>query len=113
MTFDQEVAAENPKAAHLSVVHPLVRQAARFLEITEPKFFSLAAESDELPPGAHAFALYRWVKHGVRPDEALIPVTDDPKLEDALLSLLSAAAGPDSGPTARPCRLRFARRAAP
>lgn len=98
VTFDQEVAAENPKAAHLSVVHPLVRQAARFLEITEPKFFSLAAESAELPPGPHAFALYRWVKHGVRPDEALIPVTDDPKLEDALLSLLSAAAGPNLDP---------------
>ena len=36
VTFDQETAAANPKAVHLSVLHPLVRQAAGFLEITEP-----------------------------------------------------------------------------
>ena len=102
VTFDQEAAAENATAAHLSVVHPLVRQAARFLEITEPKFFSLAAESAELPAGAHPFALYRWVKHGVRPDEVLMPVADDPKLEDALLSLLCAAAAPSPDPLPDP-----------
>jgi superfamily II DNA or RNA helicase len=111
VTFDQEAAAENPKAAHLSVVHPLVRQAARFLEITEPKFFSLAAESAELPPGAHAFALYRWVKHGVRPDEVLMPVADDVHLEDALLSLLRAAAAtsPDPLPDPTACNSLDAR----
>ncbi len=98
VTFDQEAATENATAAHLSVVHPLVRQAARFLEITEPKFFSLAAESAELPAGAHPFALYRWVKHGLRPDEVLMPVADDPKLEDALLTLLCAAAEPSPDP---------------
>ena len=92
VTFDQEASAENPKAVHLSVVHPLVRQAARFLEIREPKFFSFTAESTELPPGTHPFALYRWVKHGVRPDEVLVTVVDAPKLEEALLPLLRAAA---------------------
>ena len=35
VTFEQETATENPKTVHLSVLHPLVRQAARFLEITE------------------------------------------------------------------------------
>ena len=38
VTFQQEMAAENPKEVYLSVVHPLVRQAARFLEITEPVY---------------------------------------------------------------------------
>ncbi len=74
VTFEQETAAENPKTVHLSVVHPLVRQAARFLEVTEPKYFALTAQNDELPPAKHHFALYRWSKHGVKTDELLVPV---------------------------------------
>ena len=38
VTFDQQAAAENPKAVYLFVAHALVRQAARFLEITEPAY---------------------------------------------------------------------------
>ena len=41
VTFEQETASENPKTVHLSVLHPLVRQAAHFLDITEPKYFTL------------------------------------------------------------------------
>ena len=98
VTFDQEIAADNLKSVHLSVVHPLVRQAARFLEITEPKYFSFAARSENLPSGSHHFALYRWTKHGVRPDELLVMVADDPKLEDVLFTLLQSASVPSSAP---------------
>ena len=90
ISFDQEAAAENTKVAHLSVVHPLVRQAARFLEITEPKYFSLCVTSADLPTGSHHFALYRWAKHGFKQDEALVAVADDPQIESALLGLLQA-----------------------
>ncbi len=79
-------------------MHPLVRQAARFLEIRDPNFFSFAAESTELTPGTRPFALYRWAKHGVRPDEMLVTVANDPKLEEALLPLLRAAATPSPDP---------------
>ena len=90
VTVEQESAAENPKAAHLSVLHPLVRQAARFLEITEPKYFTLAAQSNELPLGTHHFALYRWTKHGVKPDDLLVTVVADARLEASLLALLES-----------------------
>jgi ATP-dependent helicase HepA len=95
VTFDQEAASENPKAIHFSVVHPLVRQAARFLEIKEPKFFSFTAESAQLAPGIHFFALYRWAKHGGRPDELLVAAANDIQLEEALLPLLCVAAQRD------------------
>lgn len=88
ISFDQEAAAENPKVTHLSVVHPLVRQAARYLEITEPKYFTLAVASADLPTGNHHFALYRWAKHGFKQDEALVAVADDPQIESAVLELL-------------------------
>jgi superfamily II DNA or RNA helicase len=98
VTFEQEAAAENPKTVHLSVVHPLVRQAARFLEITEPKYFTLAVQSNELPLGTHHFALYRWTKDGVRPDELLVAVADDPQLEVSLLALLQSGGAPSPEP---------------
>jgi superfamily II DNA or RNA helicase len=88
VTFDQETATENPHATHLSVVHPLVRQAARFLEITEPKYVTLAVERNDIPAGVHHFALYRWTKEGAKPDQALIPVADHPSLEPCLLEML-------------------------
>ena len=87
---------------HLSVVHPLVRQAARFLEITEPKYVSLATDNNDIPSGVHHFALYRWTKQGVKPDQILIAVADDPFLEASVLALLQsggdarAASPPDA-----------------
>lgn len=100
VTFDQETAAENPHAMHLSVVHPLVRQAARFLEITEPKYVALATENNGIPSGVHHFALYRWSKQGVKPDQILIAVADDPLLEASVLALLQS--GGDAGPASPP-----------
>ena len=69
VTFDQETAAENPKAVHLSVMHPLVRQAARFLEITRAGVLHAEVQSAEIPPGDYHFGVYRWRKQGVKPDE--------------------------------------------
>lgn len=105
VTFDQEVAAENPKVVHLSVLHPLVRQAALFLEITEPKYFSLNVTSDDLPTGTYHFALYRWTKHGIKPDESLVTVADDPIIEAALFGLLQSDGKPGSAalPDANQC----------
>ncbi|MBE0448762.1 MAG: DEAD/DEAH box helicase family protein, partial [Actinobacteria bacterium] len=60
VTFDQEAAAENPKAVHLSVLHPLVRQAARFLELDDPVYVTFAVNNSELPLSEHHFAIYRW-----------------------------------------------------
>ena len=98
VTFDQEAAAENPKTVHLSVVHPLVRQAARFLEIAEPRYFSLVARPADVPAGVYHFALYRWAKHGVKPDEQLVAVADHPSLEASLLTLLQSAGEPSFEP---------------
>jgi len=90
-TFEQETAAENPRVVYLSVLHPLVRQAARFLEITDPKYCALAAVNHEISPGIYPFALYRWDKHGIRTDETLMPVSTNAQVEGSLLDLLRSA----------------------
>jgi superfamily II DNA or RNA helicase len=98
VTFDQETAAANPKMVHLSVTHPLVRQAARFLDVTEPKFFTFGVRTTEIPPGAYDFALYRWTKHGGKPDVALVAVADEPWIEARLLEVLQDASESGSAP---------------
>jgi SNF2 family DNA or RNA helicase len=95
VTFEQVAAAENPKVIYLSVMHPLVRQAARFLQLDEPLNTSLAVRSAGAPPGSYDFAIYRWKKHGVRLDELLVPVASSPQLEHVLLVLLQSATNAD------------------
>ncbi|RJF74407.1 helicase, partial [Deinococcus cavernae] len=91
VTFEQEVAQAVPDVTHLSVTHPLVRQAAAFLEATQPWETSLTLPHQELPPGPHPFAVYLWKKHGVKPEDELVAVALDPAIEKALLDLLPQA----------------------
>jgi ATP-dependent helicase HepA len=91
VTFEQATAAENTKAVYLSVMHPLVRQAARFLQLDEPIQVSLAVQNVDTPAGNYDFGLFRWKKHGVRVDEVLVPVASSPGMENALLTCLQAA----------------------
>ena len=91
VTFDQEVATETPTARHLSVLHPLVRQAASAMQRDEPVYASLTVRDDELLPGSHRFAIYRWKKQGVKLDEELVAVSDDPVIEKTVLRLLQSA----------------------
>jgi ATP-dependent helicase HepA len=100
ITFDQQAAAENPGTAYLSILHPLVRQAARYLEITEARYVALSAQSSHIGTGIYHFALYRWAKHGVKPDDQLVAVADDPELEASLFDILRVASGGD--PSAAP-----------
>lgn len=93
VTFDQETASEDPNAVHLTVLHPLVRQAARFLETNEAMHCTLQA-TEGLDAGEYRFALYRWKKFGIKPDEELVVVADDASVESALMKLLQKAIEP-------------------
>lgn len=97
VTLDQQTAADNPKALHLTVVHPLVRQAAHALEAVSSQSCAVTLESADLPAGSHPFAIYRWSMHGVKPDRMLVPVADNSALESTLLSVLQNAHSVDGG----------------
>ena len=97
VTFDQETAAAEPKAVHLHVLHPLVRQAAWHLERSETVQVSLIASSEAVPPGEYPFALYRWRKVGIRADDTLVAVASDPNLDGAVMTLLETAADAPAG----------------
>ncbi len=91
VTFDQESATENPNLVHLSLLHPLVRQAAKFLEIKKAVFTSLSLHSSSLPEGLHTFAIYRWCKHGLKQDHTILPIALSPEIESSLLDLVKEA----------------------
>jgi superfamily II DNA or RNA helicase len=91
VTFDQATAAQNPKALHLTVVHPLVRQAAHSLEAANPLVCNVEVASTDISEGRYPFAIYRWAMHGVRPNRQLVPVAGHDKLEVRLLQILQSA----------------------
>jgi ATP-dependent helicase HepA len=91
VTFDQGIAVENAKALHLSVSHPLVRQAAQHLKLDESAYAVLESQSAVVAPGEYRFGIYRWTKQGVKQEEMLIPVVSDIAVEETLFSLLQTA----------------------
>lgn len=91
VTFDQKTAAENHETAHLNVLHPLVRQAAKFLDRPEPVYTKATVRSDIVSAGEYIFAIFKWNKRGVKSDESLMVVADNKQLEDALMELLPEA----------------------
>jgi ATP-dependent helicase HepA len=96
VTFDQDIAVENPSATLLSLGHPLLRQAAHFLQEPEAVFSKLSTVAGEVPPGIYPFAIYRWQRHGARQDEELVGVAVEPIVAARLLDLLQAT---DAAPT--------------
>ncbi|MCD0161808.1 DEAD/DEAH box helicase family protein [Deinococcus sp. 6YEL10] len=104
VTFDQETAAASPGAAFLTPTHPLVRQAARALELRDAREISLRAACQDLPAGTYPFALYRWELKGIRSDETLVPVTAQTAVSARLLDLLPEAVAGPHGPLSDPQR---------
>lgn len=91
ITFDQDCASDNPKAALLHPAHPLLRQAASHLHPRQPVYVQCRAQTAELPAGAYSFALYQWHRQGVRADCELVAVAELPEIEAKLFSLLHNA----------------------
>ena len=97
VTFEQETAAAEPKAVHLDVLHPLVRQAAHHLQRSGAVQTNLTVSTESVPPGVYPFALYQWRKVGVRAEDTLVAITEDPKLDAAVLSMLEETADVPNG----------------
>ncbi|MGE0680613.1 MAG: helicase, partial [Candidatus Binatia bacterium] len=91
VTFDQETASDNPQVVHLSIGHPLVKQAASQRDVEEKAYVCLAVQIDKIPPGQYPFIIYRWSKQGVKQDEELVAISKDSTVENRLFELLKVA----------------------
>ena len=91
LTFESECASDNPKAAFITPLHPLAKQAAYSLDAKKRVATALKVKTDKVPEGEYKFAIYQWQFHGIRKDLSLRPVSDSDIVTDHLLKLLEEA----------------------
>lgn len=91
VTFEPGAADERRDLVFVTPTHPLARQAAQALAPVAAVVCHLQARADDLPPGRHPYAIYRWCKLGLKEDFTFQPVCIRPELVGRLLELLEAA----------------------
>jgi ERCC4-related helicase len=91
LTFDPTTAADRRDLAFITPTHPLARQAAQKMEPTAPLMCNLSAQANDLPPGRHPYAIYRWRKIGLKEDFTFQLVCADPAIAGRMLELLETA----------------------
>ena len=90
-TFAPAFAQESPEHALLSLVHPLIRQAAHSLAQTDPISTALRVSDSGLPPGKHPFAIYCWHQRGTREELIFQPVCLSGPVQKKFTELLAGA----------------------
>ncbi len=88
ITFDANCASEDPKAAFIMPLHPLVRQAAMSYTIQRRILTACAVTDETLPPGDYPFAIYQWQYRGIRDDLELRGIGENQEITAKLISLL-------------------------
>lgn len=67
-TFEQSTASEQPEVIFITPIHPLVRQAAQSVALSESMDCNLSVVTNEVSPGRYPYAIYRWRKLGLKED---------------------------------------------
>ena len=96
ITFEADCATQNPNAAFIMPIHPLVKQASLRLENEDNVVTVLSAQTNDVPPGRYDFAIYRWQFYGIKEDMVLKPLTTFEALTPHLNRLLQDAVDSDS-----------------
>ena len=96
ITFESACASQNPKAAFIMPLHPLVKQAAMSLEAEPRASTILKVRTNEVLEGHYEFVIYQWRFHGIREDLVLKPIASAKELTPHLSRLLEKAEDADS-----------------
>jgi hypothetical protein len=96
VTFEANCAPQNPEAAFIMPLHPLVKQAALSFDTGKRAVAALKVESNDMPAGRYEFAIYQWRFHGVREDLILQPIASSDALTAHLGKLLEKAMDTDA-----------------
>lgn len=92
VTFDTVTAADQRSATFLTPIHPLVLQAASFMEQAEPVYTAMRVSNAQIPAGDYPFAIYAWEFKGLRSELQMIPVCSNTSLQKDLSEYLESAA---------------------
>ena len=92
ITFDGQTAKDNREITFLTQMHPLIVQAARHETREQPCRLAIEVNDSGIKPGEYEFLVYAWKYIGLRPDIKLVAVSNEPVVEQNVLSYLQYAA---------------------
>ena len=88
ITFDGNSAKNEKEVELISMSHPLVKQAAAFLESENKTVTVFRVKTNEFQSGEYPFAVFQWKMSGDREDLQLKPISSYPELNNSILNLL-------------------------
>ena len=86
-TLNGEIAQHDHNLTHVSINHPLVKQAAAAFSNTKTMFIAVSV-SGQYPPGEYPFSIYSWDYQGYRPERKLITVCDNDEIKHDVFDIL-------------------------
>ena len=86
-TFSGEVAQADHSLVHISVGHPLIKQASAYFNTTKEMNIALSI-SGGYQPGKYPFAIYSWDYKGYRPERRLVTVCNNQSIADELFQII-------------------------
>ena len=95
ITFEADGATQDPEAAFMMPIHPLVKQAALGLEKEDNVVTVLKVQTNDVPTGRYDFAIYQWQFYGIKEDMILKPIALSEALTPHLSRLLESAVDND------------------
>lgn len=93
VTFSSECSMKNPGVTLLSITHPLVQQAAKYLQSKGKVVSILKVKTNKFFPGEYPFAIFQWKLSGEREDLQMKTVSANTSLNRILLDLLKESYG--------------------
>ena len=102
ITFEADCRRDHPEATLINIVHPLVKQAAKMLNIKSDVVTMLKVQTQDVPAGRYKFAIYQWHFRGIKEDLELKSITLDERLTPHLDQLLEKAVDHEDWTTREP-----------
>lgn len=88
ISFDSKCCKENPQSTLIAITHPLVKQAAVYLQSKGKVVTVLKVKTDRFMAGEYPFAIFQWKLSGEREDLQMKTVSSNPALNMILFELL-------------------------
>ena len=88
ITFDVESSKSNKEAQLITLTHPLVKQAADYLQSKGKHVTTLTVKTDRFTPGEYPFAVYQWKMVGDKTDIDIKTISENEDLNQILFELL-------------------------
>ncbi len=88
VTFNPEASLEDVNLNLINITHPMVRQAAEFLENDNKAICRIKVTTDAIKAGVYHFILYQWILVNDKKDVEIKVVSENSDLDDAISSFL-------------------------